>query len=386
MYKLGVIGLGTRIHKGVLPALAGYSSEFCITAAADPDPEKVRNNAKDNPVGYKENFPVYSDADEMLKNEDLDGIIVGTRCSLHTPLAIKAMERNVPIYLEKPVCISMEQIEELNAARKKYNPKVVVSFPLRYSRLAEQVKEMIDSDLIGEVVQVNAFNDVPYGRVYYHDWYRDYNETGGLWLQKATHDFDYLNYILGGRATEIFARSTHKIFKGDMPAGLKCADCDKYRTCPESPYTVNKVNLDPVNLPENSYCCFAKDSVHEDTGMALQKRDNGAIVSYEQNFFARMQAGRRGARFSGYKGTIEFDWVQGNIKYWPHTVERADVYQFPKLGGHFGGDEKLAELYYKMISGETEKSFLEEGIVSALQCLCARESCETGKNIIVPEL
>ena len=42
MYKLGVIGLGTRIHKGVLPALAGYSSELCITAAADHDAEKVR--------------------------------------------------------------------------------------------------------------------------------------------------------------------------------------------------------------------------------------------------------------------------------------------------------------------------------------------------------
>ena len=49
-------------------------------------------------------------------------------------------------------------------------------------------------------------------------------------------------------------------------------------------------------------------------------------------------------------------------------------------------NEKLAELYYKMISGETDVTFLEEGIVSALQCLCARESCETGKNIIVPEL
>ena len=50
MYKLGVIGLGTRIHKGVLPALAGYSSEFCITAAADHDPERVRRNATENPV------------------------------------------------------------------------------------------------------------------------------------------------------------------------------------------------------------------------------------------------------------------------------------------------------------------------------------------------
>ncbi len=49
----------------------------------------------------------------MLAKEDLDGIIIGTRCSLHTPLAIKAMERGVPIFLEKPVYISMEQVQAL---------------------------------------------------------------------------------------------------------------------------------------------------------------------------------------------------------------------------------------------------------------------------------
>ena len=46
--------------------------------------------------------------------------------------------------------------------------------------------------------QVQAVNYVPYGGVYYaRETYRDFDVTGGMWLQKATHDFDCLNALLG---------------------------------------------------------------------------------------------------------------------------------------------------------------------------------------------
>ena len=105
MYKLGVIGLGTRIHKGVLPALAGYSSDFCITAAADPDHEKVRNNAKNNPVGYKENFPIYPNADEMLANEKIDILDICLPTYLHADFAVMAMEKGINVITEKPISL-----------------------------------------------------------------------------------------------------------------------------------------------------------------------------------------------------------------------------------------------------------------------------------------
>lgn len=384
MMKLGVIGLGTRIHDGVLPALCDYSDEFCITAVADPQKDLVLERAKEKPRGYAEKLNLYTEADELLEKEDLDGIIIGTRCSLHTPLAIKAMERNVPIFLEKPVATNIEDLQKLVEANKKYNPRVVVSFPLRFSAISVFVKELIDSGKIGDVLQVNAFNDVPYGRIYFHNWYRNEGETGGLWLQKATHDFDYLNYVLGDKAEEIFARYNRTLFKGDMPAGLKCADCEKKNTCPEGPYMVEKIYQDKM---QGEYCCFAEDTGNEDCGTALVKYKSGTILSYSQNFFARHKARRRGARFYGYKGTLEFDWYKNEVKVYMHNAPRVETHTFDSKGRtHFGGDIQLADFYYKMIKGQSNKSYLMEGVESAHLCLMAKKSCETGQNIIIPEL
>lgn len=392
MIKVGVIGLGTRIHLGVMPELYRYSDEFSVVAVADPDEEGVRKKISTTPKDYPddinamyaENMRFYKDADEMLEKEELDAVLVGTRCSLHTELAIKVMERGLPLFLEKPVSTNMEDLKRLAEANKKYNPKVVVSFPLRYSALSVLAKELIDSGAIGDVLQVDAFNDVPYGRVYFHDWYRDESETGGLWLQKATHDFDYINYILDDEAEEVFARNRKTLFKGNMPAGLKCADCDKQDTCPESPKVIKNKYQDNVI---GKYCCFAVDTGNEDCGSALVKYKKGTVVSYSQNFFARHKAARRGARFYGYKGTLEFDWYKSEVKIYHHDSPRVETHTFnDDSGSHFGGDIKLAECFYKLIKGETDKSYLSEGIKSAYLCLSAKESCEKNENIIIPKL
>lgn len=377
MYRIGIIGLGKRFYEGVLESFFSVTDEIRVTAVADPAVEKIREKISAKPEFFSEDVKVYSNADELLSKEELDGIMIGTRCSLHTPLAVKVMKKNIPIYLEKPVSINEKQLIELREAAKKYNPRVVVSFPLRFSDVAVKAKEIIDSGEIGEVLQVDAFNDVPYGRVYFHTWYRDENETGGLWLQKATHDFDYLNYILADTAEEVFAMSSRKLFKGDMPAGLMCKDCPKIRTCTESPLVVRNASKEL----DSWMCCFAEDTGNEDCSNALVKYSKGTIVNYSQNFFARNDAARRGARFYGYKGTLDFDWYKSEIKVYMHQSPRVDTYTFKDDGeSHFGGDNKLAKMFLSLLAGENS-SYLDEGIRSALMCLSAKKSCEINERV-----
>ncbi len=126
----------------------------------------------------------------MLKNEALDGVIIGTRCSTHTDFAELASKYSLPIFLEKPVCIKEDDLARLEALVPQMNDKTVVSFPLRVSNLLLKVKEIIDSGRIGKVEHVQAYNNVPYGIGYYHKWYREESVTGGMFLQKATHDLD----------------------------------------------------------------------------------------------------------------------------------------------------------------------------------------------------
>ena len=80
------------------------------------------------------------------------------------------------------------------------------------------MKHLVDSGALGDVVSVQAVNNVPYGGVYYHSWYRDAALTGGLFLQKSTHDIDYITHILGKRPVSVAALTSKMYFKGNKPA------------------------------------------------------------------------------------------------------------------------------------------------------------------------
>lgn len=383
MKQIGVIGIGTRMKKVLGEILYETEAPVKIIAITDISPEKVKEAIAFCPDLYDENVRVYEDADEMLEKEKLDCVFIGTNCDTHTEYAIKVIKKGLPIFLEKPVSISMEELKQLKDAMVTYNPLTMVSFPLRHSEIARLAKEIIDSGKIGTVEQVQAFNDVSYGRVYYHDWYRNESITGGLWLQKATHDLDCINYILGKKPIEVCAMESKKIFKGNMPAGLKCTDCEKYHTCPESSYLVEKIYHDRV-LGE--YCCFGEEVGNHDSASAILRYADGMHAVYSQNFFARKKAGRRGGRYYGYKGTLEFDWVTAEVKVYMHNIARVETYKIESpSSSHFGGDAIMMNEFLDMMDGKG-KSILVDGLESALMCLKAKESSENGCFVKIPDI
>ena len=366
MIKVGVIGYGTRISR-VAEQFAQFEKGVEIVSIADPDRDAVMQRCGNE-------IRLYLSAEEMLDREELDGVMIGTRCSLHTQMACMVLERNLPLFLEKPVSTNYQDLDRLEAAGLGKENRVVVSFPLRTSEMLQKVKQLIDSGIVGRVEHVQAVNNVPYGGVYYHNWYRDEQETKGLFLQKATHDFDYINFLLGRKPVEICAMKSKQIFKGEKPAGLKCKDCPEYFTCPESPYYL-KVHKKEEATGE--YCCFAEDTGNEDSGSALIRYEDGMHVSYTQNFFARKQAAKRGARLIGYDGTLEFDWYSGKILVFSHNQNLVETYEFtPDMNGHFGGDRVLVENFIAVMSQEKDSiAPLGTGILSARMCLKATDSC-----------
>ena len=371
MLNIGVIGYGGRMNtiaKKMIDTGKVHLSAIMDIHNAESK-KKYLDEEKYDDIRY------YDDADEMLKKEELDGICIGTRCSTHADYAVLAAKYNIPIYLEKPVGICEEDIEKLRGILH-LNDKIVVSFPLRMSRIVTYVKELLDADKIGRVVHVQAYNNVPYGRGYYHKWYRDESITGGLFLQKATHDLDYINYLIGDdKPVRVCAMKSKQIYKGNKPAGLLCENCKETATCPESPENLAK-NKDPY-VP-GKWCCFAEDVGNEDSGSALIEYESGMHVAYSQDFIARNGAGKRGARLIGYKGTIEFDWYEEKITVYKHLENIVETYKIPNTqGDHYGGDNELVRNFIGVMEG-TEKSHatLQEGILSANMCLMCKRSAE----------
>lgn len=399
MVKLGVIGYGVRMDM-LMDQLHELYVDARVTAVADKNPERVKalmlkdgsseflhRMEIDKIDGLMRECPMdpgkirfYEDAEEMLKKEELDGVMVGTGCNTHARFAEMVMKRGLPLFLEKPVGVCHADLELLKECERSAKAPVVVSFPLRGMRIIEEAKRIIDSGAIGKVEHVQAFNDVGYGYVYFHDWYRDESVAHGLFLQKATHDVDLINYLTGETPNMICAMKSKQIFKGDMPAGLRCSECGKAETCMESTYNIEKVRND---IPRSDYCCYAVDTGNEDSGSMIIGYESGMHAVYSQNFFARKKAARRGARLYGYKGTLEYDFAKDEVVVYDHMSDKVTKVECRMLSntsnGHAGGDYVLIQNFVDLILKRTTQSIapLSAGIISAEMCLAAKEASES---------
>lgn len=382
--RLGVVGYGSR---GRFMASQMYQrhEDFVLAAVADQNTDMVPAALKEQGLD-PDKVQVFADLDSMLAADACDCVIVATNCSSHTDLAIKVLEKGLPLYLEKPVCTNMEDYYRLKEAGEKHpDVPVVVSFPLRVSQLCLDAKQIIESGQLGRVEQVQGYNNVPYGGVYYHSWYRNYDVAGGLFLQKATHDLDYIQYVLGGmRPVELCAMKSKQVFNGNKPTGLMCSQCDERETCRESAVVLKRNGQEVFG----EYCCYGEDSKNEDSGSVLIRYDTGMHVAYTQNFFIKRSAQKRGARFLGEKGTLEFDWYTNTMTVYQHDIDRVDTYRYnPSMDSHFGGDNRLVDSFYQLITGQTKQSVasLREGLDSAYLCLKATQSAEEHRFVTLDD-
>src|SRR5215207_1627837 len=355
-----------------------------IGAVADPDEEGVRCRLGPFVPGHDE-ARVYPSADAMLEDAaDYDGVIIGTRCHLHTEMAGKVASVGLPLFLEKPVAISLGEVEALREAFRGREDEVVVSFPLRHMPIFSQVMEIVKSGRLGTINQIQAFNNVPYGGVYFGQWYRNYDQTGGLWLQKATHDFDCINLLAGSRPVGVAAMESRRVYGGEKPYELRCSVCDETETCPESPQNLASRGDDGGMYQDSDdttdhWCAFSRGIRNHDAGSALIMYENGIHASYSQNFLSRRGAYKRGATVVGYEATLEFDLALAEIRLIHHRSEKVERMQLESEGdGHAGGDHILAESFLDLLNGRAKpNSSLKDGLLSAAMCLAARESART---------
>ncbi|MDO4349530.1 MAG: Gfo/Idh/MocA family oxidoreductase [Eubacteriales bacterium] len=379
--KVAVIGYGHRMAE-VMRRLAEVCPELEVAAVCDPAQARVRETMATDGIACKD-CRFFDAPETMLDAVRVDGVLIGTRCSLHARLAALVLERSLPLFLEKPIATTLEDAQALwQANLRGGRPPVVVSFPLRLSALAREAKSIVDSGRLGEIAQVQAVNNVPYGPGYFQRWYRDEAETGGLFLQKATHDLDVVNALLGMRPTEVFAMTSKQIYHGQEPTGQRCDRCAKTDSCPESPQNLWEYFGEKR---KDLGCCFAQDTGNEDSGSALIRYPNGVHCSYSQNFFARKASAKRMIRLLGYRGSLEFDWYTNQIKVCMHDsgiVETREVPPGPS--GHSGGDAALVRAFSRcVLRGMDSPSPLEAGMDSVLTCLAARESAQTRRIVEV---
>ncbi|MHB9130599.1 MAG: Gfo/Idh/MocA family protein [Armatimonadota bacterium] len=390
MVRLGVVGFGGRVSGVINNEMRALDPEVHVVGIVDPNEEAARARLAECD---RDGVTFYPSLPEMVSKGKLDALVIGTRCNLHTPYAIEAAQYDLPLFLEKPVSTSMEQAVALEKAFENSRCQVVVSFPLRVSSLCEFARQLVEEGAVGTTEHILAVNYVPYGTCYFDAFYRDYSVTQGLFLQKATHDFDYMSYLMGANITKVAAMASWgRVFGGNKRAGLSCAQCEEADSCLESP--LNRARNGSAGFVHNDHPCLFSEEIgtpetgmNEDSSSALVEFSSGAKGVYTQVFYTRRDGGMRGATVSGYHGTVGFDWYTGQIKRVRHHQPFSDTSKASEGMGHFGGDRGLADNFLGLIAGKvTSKTPIQTGIQSVYTCLAAKESSEQERFVDVRQV
>ena len=146
--RVGIIGQGRSgndIHGHTMSLLPRY---FDIVAVVDP--LKVRRDKS----AAKFQCETYKDHRALLKRDDLDLVVNATPNHLHVPIALELLKTGHNVLVEKPLARKVKDVDRLVAAADKAGVVFAVFQQSRFAPYFEQVRKVIDSGVLGRIVQV----------------------------------------------------------------------------------------------------------------------------------------------------------------------------------------------------------------------------------------
>ena len=192
--RLGIIGTGGigSGHAAIIQTLPAAE----LTAVCDINPQALEQ-FKDQPQ-----IKCFSDSDIFFEQSNVDAVIISTSHFSHHTLAIKALEKNLHILVEKPVSVHKNHAAILNTAITAH-PELVccAMFCQRTIPAHQKIKQLLDAGEIGEIKRVNwIITDWFRTQSYYDsgDWRASYRgEGGGVLLNQCPHQLDLLQWFCG---------------------------------------------------------------------------------------------------------------------------------------------------------------------------------------------
>ena len=172
--KIGVIGGGAIAQNGHLPFYDRNNNVQLY--AADTSDERLKE--------ITDSFRIersYSDYEDMLENEELDGVSICLPNSLHAKAVISAANHGIHILCEKPMALILSDAEEMVEACRRNSVILMVNFTNRFMNGPRMVKKLLDEGVIGEpyTIRVRYVHAGPYNNWAKSDWFYNVDQSGG---------------------------------------------------------------------------------------------------------------------------------------------------------------------------------------------------------------
>ncbi|MBN1904938.1 MAG: Gfo/Idh/MocA family oxidoreductase [Deltaproteobacteria bacterium] len=419
-----IVGLGGR-HELFRDAIISEFRNNCrLLALCDINQGRIDKSVKEaeEKAGYTvKGYHAY-DFNLMLKEVNPDSVIVTTMDSTHDGYIIRAMESGCDVITEKPMTIDVQKLTNILGAQKKSKKKITVTFNYRYSPPRTQVKELIMSGAIGDIISIDFswLLDTYHGADYFRRWHRNKRSSGGLLVHKATHHFDLVNWWIESVPSVIYAKGTRSFYRAETALryrlsnrGERCHTCPEALKCPFRLNLSNSPSLKALYLDQENYdghfrdrCVFSDQIDIEDSMNLSIEYQNRVRLNYSLNAFSPWEGYI--INFNGTNGRIEHRMeetvyinadgtIPGAMKMdktrttlYPIREEPREMEIWEGEGGHGGADPHMLKYLFDPENQPFDKyrraSDHRSGAWSIITGISANRSMELNRPVRVDEL
>ncbi len=401
-----LVGAGQRGHHAYGRWALDHPAALRFVAVVDPDAKRRKRFASAHAIIDDLAVATFSE----LPEDAADTCFVAAPDQAHHALASAALEGGYHLYLEKPIAADPADCADLAIRARGTDLVTAVGHVLRTTPFFREVRRIVQSGRLGEVVTVEHRENVA-------AWHMAHSFVRGNWavraestpmiVAKCCHDFDILRWVLDEDVTKLASFGSLYHFHPDLApesAAARCIDCN----VPACPFDARSVYLNMANtgwpvhvitddlsrsgrlaaLESGPYgrCVYSAASDVVDHQVVAMELASGASATLTMHGHSPRE--ERTMRYDGTRATLRGRFgASQTIELLDHAsgaVEEVPIAQ--ASGGHGGGDDGSIRRFLAAVRGQEEPGSTIDGALEAhLVAFAAEESRETGSTIDVAE-
>jgi predicted dehydrogenase len=192
--RIGLIGPGRFARTVMIPAFAAAGAKLeLVGGGAGPSAEAARRDFGFDRVAARERA--------VIEDDRVDAVVICTRHASHASLVVRALDAGKHVFCEKPLALSLQELEGVLAAASRSDGILAVGFNRRYSPLVARLRQVFEGRASPLVVTYR----IAAGRVAADHWQHDPAEGGGRVLGEVGHFVDTVTYVTGSPVVQVHA-------------------------------------------------------------------------------------------------------------------------------------------------------------------------------------
>jgi len=195
--RWGVIGAGGIAARRTIPEFKEMVSNAEILSVMDI------NAGRANEVAEQFEVPHHCATEEELLGQEIDAVYIATPQNVHAAQTIQAAEAGKHVLCEKPIAVSVDEVDRMEAACTKAGVRFMLAWCMRQNVYNKKARELVQAGALGKMVMGRAELTCWYPPIA-DSWRQDSSIShGGALLDMGTHCLDILEWIMDTEIVEV---------------------------------------------------------------------------------------------------------------------------------------------------------------------------------------